>query len=314
MLIAIVAVLVGVVVLAVAADQFVIGASRVALIRQVPAFVVGVVIVGFGTSAPEMLVSGLAAARGAGEVAVGNVVGSNIANLSLLLGVGAIMVPLGVDSRTVKREAMLVVLAVAGFGAAVQGGGISRIDGLLLIAAMGIALWIVTRSPESGDVIGAEAVDLVNFEPTHRLRTEITRTVVGLLGTIAAAQLLLWGALRIADIAGLSEGFVGATLVAVGTSLPELVTVVQSARRNETDLIVGNLLGSNLFNALAVGGLIGLIGGAGVTASSLTVVAASAAIVIALVAAVAMRTGHAVTRREGIMLVVGYLVLIPFLT
>ncbi len=314
MLIGIAAVVFGVVVLAFAADQFVVGAARVALLRQVPSFVVGVVIVGFGTSAPEMLVSGLAAARGAGEVAVGNVVGSNIANLSLLLGVGAIMVPLRVASRTVKREAVLVVVAVLLFGIAVQGGGITRLEGVGLLIAMVVVLFLVTRSPDADDELGAEAAEFADAGPNHRLGLEVVRTVVGLAGTIGAAQLLLWGALRIAQIADLSEGFIGATMVAVGTSLPELVTVVQSARRGETDLIVGNLLGSNLFNALAVGGLIGVIGGSGVSSPSLTVVAATAAVVTAVVAGLAMRTSHVVTRREGIALVIGYLALIPFLT
>jgi cation:H+ antiporter len=297
--------------LAFAADQFVLGAARVALLRRVSPLAVGILIVGFGTSAPELLVSVFADASGRPEFAIGNVVGSNLANLSMLLGIGAVLVPLQVESRTVFREALITLAATIGFGAAVQGGGIDRREGLLLLAAMvGAMLVVGRRSP--GDPLGPEAVELA--EPTgHTLTTEVTRTALGLVGTIGAAQLLLWGAVDLAERAGIAEGFVGATLVAVGTSLPELVTVIQSARRRETDLIVGNLLGSNLFNALVVGGAVGLIPSAAVDAPELTTVAALAAVGCALMAVVAMWTGRTVTRREGVLMVVGYLAVVPFL-
>lgn len=311
MLLAVIAVGCGIAVLAWSADQFVLGAARVALIRKVPALLVGVVIVGFGTSAPELLVSALAAADGKAEVAIGNIVGSNIANLSLLLGIGAAIVPLAVASQTVKREAPLVVAAVVLFAIAVQGGGIGRIEGAVLILAMIAALAVVVRR-SSKDPLGAEMVELA--EPAaHRIGIESLRTVVGLIGTVASAQLLLWGALEIPRLADLSEGFVGATMVAIGTSLPELVTVIQSARRREPDLIVGNLLGSNLFNALAVGGVVGLIDTPPVDAPSLTAVAAIAAVLVAVAAFFAMVTRHTVTQREGIGLIVAYFALVPFL-
>jgi cation:H+ antiporter len=310
-LLALVAILVGVAILAWAADQFVLGASRVALLKQVPPLLVGVVIVGFGTSAPEIIVSAIAAASGETEVAIGNVVGSNIANLSLLLGLGAMIVPLVVVSRTVRREAPLVVGAVVLFAIVVQGGGISRLEGVILLLAMVVSLAVVARSTPT-DPLAADVVELA--EPaTHRLGPEIGRTIGGLIGTVFAAQLLLWGALDVADRANLSEGFVGATMVAVGTSLPELVTVIQSGRRGETDLIVGNLLGSNLFNALAVGGVIGVIGAPAIDDTTLTTVAAGAAVAIALIALAAMRSGHTVSRREGAVMVVLYLMLVPIL-
>ncbi|MDW3212499.1 MAG: sodium:calcium antiporter [Ilumatobacteraceae bacterium] len=308
---ALAALFIGAGVLAVAADQFVIGAARVALIKQVPALVVGIVVVGFGTSAPELLVSVLAVVGDEPEVAIGNIVGSNIANLSLLLGVGALLVPLAVDSRTVRREAMLVVAATVGFGLAVQGGGIGRIAGVGLLAAMVAVLVVVIRT-STDDPLGT---DVIEFSDTteHRLARETGRLVIGLAGTLGAAQLLLWGAIDLADRAGLSGGFVGATLVAVGTSLPELVTVVQSARRSETDLIVGNLLGSNLFNALVAGGVVGLIGGPRIDNQSLTAVAVIASIAVACLAALAMRSSYVVSRREGIILVAAYAVVVPLL-
>ena len=311
MLIAIIAIIGGIAVLAWAADQFVLGASNVALIRQVPPLVVGVVIIGFGTSAPELVVSALAAGAGEAEVAIGNVVGSNIANLSLLLGLGAVFVPLAVVSQTVRREAPLVVAAVAAFAIAVQGGGISRVEGGVLVVGMAVSLVLVTRRAP-GDPLAAEVIEFA--EPSeHRLGREIVRTLVGLAGTVGSAQLLLWGALELADRADLSEGFVGVTMVAVGTSLPELVTVIQSARRRGTDLIVGNLLGSNLFNSLAVGGAVGIIGAPAIDNTKLTTIAVSAAVAIALLAWAAMLTAHTVGRREGAALVVLYLALLPLL-
>lgn len=310
MLLTVLALVGGLTLLAVAADQFVIGAARVALLWRIPALVVGVVVVGFGTSAPELLVSVLAAAGDSPEIAVGNILGSNVANLTVLLGVGAIIVTLRVSSLTVRREGSMTIAAMIGFAVAVQ-GGISRVEGVLLLISMaGVLLVVVRRSPI--DPLGAETSDLVS-PSGHRLAIELPRTLGGLLGTLGAAQLLLWGAVDLADRAGVSEGFVGLTLVAVGTSLPELVTVIQSARRGQTDLVVGNLLGSNLFNALVVGGSVGVIGSARIDAPRLTVVAALGSVVVAMVAVISMRTGGGVTRREGIALVAAYLVLVPLL-
>ena len=311
MLLTTVSLLVGVVLLAFAADQFVIGAARVALVSKVPALVVGVVIIGFGTSCPELLVSVIAAAGDEPQVAVGNIVGSNIANLSLLLGVGALIIPIAVASTTVRREAPLTVGATVLFVVLVQ-GGIGRIDGAVLIAAMAFTLWRVVAGSGGPDPLGPETEELAD-PAGHRLRTEVIRTILGLGGTIAGAQALLWGALDLADRAGLGAGFVGATLVAVGTSLPELVTVVQSARRGETDLVVGNLLGSNLFNSLAVGGVIGLVGTGPIDDPALTTTAGLAAIAVAAVAAGAMVTRRRVDRWEGVVLVIAYAAIVVLL-
>lgn len=300
---------VGIGLLAWASDQFVLGAARIAVIRRVAPLVIGVVIVGFGTSAPELLVSTLAALRGEPEIAVGNITGSNLVNLGLILGVGVLIFPLAVDSQTVRREAPLTVAAMAVFAVVVQ-GGIGKAEGLVLLVAMTAVLAVVIRG-RPGDPLGPEAVELAGAG--HRLRPEVVRTVLGLAGTLAGAQLLLWGAVDLADRAGLGEGFVGATLVAVGTSLPELVTVVQSARRREGDLIVGNLLGSNLFNALTVGGATGLAGSGALDAPALTGFASVAAVVVGLVVWGMMHTGRRISRVEGMVLLAGYLALIPFL-
>lgn len=311
MLVTLLVLLGGVVLLASAADQFVIGAARVALISKVSPLVVGVVIVGFGTSSPELLVSVIAAVGDEPQVAIGNIVGSNIANLSLLLGVGALIVPIVVASTTVRREAPLTVGAMLLFLVLVQ-GGLGPFEGVLLLVSMGLALWRVARGSSGSDPLGPETEELAD-PAGHSMRVEVIRTVLGLAGTIAGAQALLWAALDLADRAGLGAGFVGATLVAIGTSLPELVTVVQSARRGETDLIVGNLLGSNLFNALAVGGIVALIGTGSIDDRALTIAASVSAVAVAALAAGAMATRRRVERWEGIALVVVYAAIVPLL-
>ncbi len=311
MLVALLAVVGGAAILAVAADQFVVGAARVALLRRISPLVVGVVIIGFGTSSPELLVSALAAVAGDGEIAVGNVVGSNIANLTLLLGIGAAIAPLVVASSTVRREAPLVVLAVAAFAIVVLDGDVGRIEGLVLLGGLALSIGWITRA-SSTDPIADEATEFGDAD-AHRFGVEVARTVAGLAATVGAAQLLLWGAVDAADRLGLGAGFVGATLVAVGTSLPELVTVIQSARRAETDLIVGNLLGSNLFNALGVGGVMGVIGVEGLDGAAVTSVGPLVAVGVAAVAWWAMASGRRVARLEGALLV-AYVAIVPVLT
>lgn len=305
------AVALGIGLLAYAADQFVIGAARVALLLRMPALVVGVVIVGFGTSAPELLVSMSAVLGDQPEIAVGNILGSNAANLTLLLGLGALLCPVVVESRTVRREAPIAVGAMVAVALAVQ-GGINRFEGLALLAAMAAALVLVIRRDSvTEDALDSEVEEFAG--PDHRLTPEIVRTVLGLAGTLAGAELLLRGAIDIARDVGLSEAFIGVTLVAVGTSLPELVTVIQSARRNEADLVVGNLLGSNLFNSLVAGGLIGVVKPFSLDAPSLTTVAAGAGVIVGFGVWAMMRTGHRVSRAEGMVLVGAYAVLVPLL-
>lgn len=304
----ILAVLAGVVLLAFAADQFVIGGASLSRALNVPAIVVGVVVMGFGTSAPELIVSSIAAAGGQLDLAVGNIVGSNLANLSLLLGVGAIMTTITVSSDTVRREGPIALAAVILLWILVQ-GDTAAWKGLVLLLGLGLALgrtlYVGVRG-NADDQLGVDLDEFVGDAP--RVPVEVARTLAGLIGTLVGAQTLLFGATNIADDAGLSEGFVGVTLVAFGTSLPELVTVVQSARRNEVDLIVGNLLGSNLFNALAVGGFIMFFGSGPVDDASLTVLGMALVTFVTALAGIFMWTGRRITGREGVALIVVYLV------
>jgi len=250
--VAIIQVLIGVGLLAKAADAFVEGAANIAGSLRISPVVIGAVLIGFGTSLPELLVSGLAARDGNLDLGVGNIVGSNVANLTLVLGAAALIVPVLVTRAVLGREAPLSLLAVLLF-AFFTIDGLARWEGVVLLCGLVVVLsWIMFAGRE-------EVVDTLSIGTERSLPIEILETVLGLVGTVAGAQLLVWGAVAIADAADLSGGLVGFTLVAVGTSLPELVTAVAAARKNETELILGNLLGSNVFNSLAVGGVIATV-------------------------------------------------------
>ena len=246
----------GLVLLTKAADLFVDGAVSIAGAVQISPVVVGAVIVGFGTSAPELLVSGLAAVNGDVDLGVGNVVGSNVANLSLVLAAAALVVPLLVTKSVIVREAPISLLSVLLFAFFTIGGFEIWEGVIMLVALTGVLTWIVLGGHE-------DSVEELVFDKDAGLMHSVGLTAGGLIGTLAGAQLMVWGAIAIAAEFGLSGGFVGFTLIAIGTSLPELVTAFAAARKGETELILGNLLGSNVFNSLAVGGVIALLGSGG---------------------------------------------------
>jgi cation:H+ antiporter len=306
-------VVLGLAVLTRSADAFVDGAVALSDRLHVSPVLIGAVVIGLGTSVPELLVSVLAAADGNAALGVGNVVGSNIANLSLVLGVAALIAPIVLGHGTIWREAPMSFAAVALFGLVLR-DGLSVGDGIVLLAGLVVfgVLIVVTASRERaatgrptielGDLDASGIVQL-RHAPTHRIGLV---TALGLGGTALGAQLLITGALRVADAAGLSEGFVGVSLVAVGTSLPELVTSVQAARRREHELIVGNVLGSNIFNSLAVGGAIALFGPGDIGDPGLTGFATAVMVGVSAVTWLMMWIGSRISRFEATLLLLGY--------
>ena len=300
--------LVGLVVLARAADRFVDGAVGLSHRFGVSPVIIGAIVIGLGTSLPELLVSVLAAAGGDPSIGVGNVVGSNAANLSLVLGVAAVMTTIRVDSSLLRREAPLSVAAVAAFALALQ-GGLTRVEGVLLLAALVGALVVIVRSPTgAGNLeLAQELTDEIARAPTRRLGWV---TLVGVVGTALGAQLLVTGATGVASQLGLSGGFIGVSLVAIGTSLPELVTAAQAARRGEDELIVGNVLGSNVFNSLLVGGAIALVAPGPIDDARLITWGAAAMTAIAALAWALMARRRRITHPEGVALLAGYVVVV----
>lgn len=291
----------GIVLLAYAADAFVEGAARLAVILRVTPIVIGAVIIGFGTSAPEMLVSAVAARNGDVDLGIGNVIGSNTANLSLILGSAALLVPIAVAQDVIKREAIMATGGAVVFALAVQ-GGISTWEGIALFILLVAALTWVIRSGDAPQL--DEVVDGDHADPL----IESVRTLIGLIGTVAGAAILVEGATTLADELGFNDGFVGVTLVAVGTSLPELVTTVAAARQRATELIVGNLLGSNLFNSLAVGAVVGVIGAGEIEDPSLATLDTGFMLVVCIGAFAAMWSRALFTRVEGSVLLVVFFV------
>ncbi len=298
-LVAAIEVAIGLILLTKAADLFVDGAVNVASAARISPVVVGAVVVGFGTSAPELLVSGIAAINDDVDLGVGNVVGSNVANLSLVLAAAALVVPILVTRSVLAREAPLSLLAVALF-AYFTIGGFAIWEGILLLVALVATLsWIVLGGHE-------ESVEEFEIDETVTLGSSMVRTLIGLVGTLAGAQLMVWGASGIAETYGLSGGFIGFTLVAVGTSLPELVTAITAARRGETELILGNLLGSNMFNSLAVGGVIAVLGAGPISDELMRTYGIVIMVLVAVTAWVFMVALKRVSKQEAILLLVGY--------
>jgi len=221
---------------------------------------IGLTLVGFGTSAPEIAVATLAALDGAAGVALGNAYGSNIANIGLILGLTAAVSPIAVHSRVVRRE-LPILLAATGIAIWLLGDRtLDRVDAAVLLAMLsGFLGWTLAESARGrADLLGAE----VNLELTaHPLTAPqaLIRLALGLVVLVASSRLLVWGAVSIAATLGVSELIIGLTVVAIGTSLPELASSLVAARRGEHDIVLGNLVGSNLFNTLAVVGVASLV-------------------------------------------------------
>ncbi len=303
---------VGLVLLTLAADHLVLGASRIAARLRISPVVVGVVVIGLGTSAPEFLVSGVAATRGDTGIAFGNIAGSNILNLTLILGVAGVVSRFAVASTVVRREVRLAVAAVAVFGV-VAWAGLPGWAGVVLAALGCAALWLLLRWASQGrnSELANEVTDFTDGG-RPRLWRESARALLGLAGVIAGAQLLVPNASAIAERLGVPQLIIGFTLVALGTSVPELVTTVQAMRRGESDLVVGNLFGSNLFNSLAGGAIIAFASPTGADVR-LDVTLALAMIFTAALAWALLRRGLTLTRSEGIVLLAAYVLAMPLL-
>jgi len=240
------------------ADRFVEGAAATARHAGMSALLIGMLVVGFGTSVPEMIVSALSAYQGNPALALGNAYGSNIANIALILGLTALLSPISVHSSVLRKE--LPILTVVTFLALSQllDGTLTRPEaGILLAGFSGLMAWTVRQGMEARtDSLEREMeAELVGHAMT--LRRALVWLFAGLLLLMVSSRLLVWGAVELARWFGISDLLIGLTVVAVGTSLPELASSMAAARKKEHDIALGNVLGSNLFNTLAVVGIAG---------------------------------------------------------
>lgn len=273
MLLPVVAILVGLAVLVWSADRFVNGAANTAKHFSLPSLLIGILIIGFGTSAPELVVSVLAASQGNPGIALGNAFGSNISNIALILGTTAVLAPIAVTSDILRRTLPMLMLATIAIAAVLWNLAISRGNAifllLLFILIMGWTIRQSLKDQRRGKQDGLIVEVDQEYSDLVPLGRSICWVVVGLVMLIASSRALVWGAVSIAQSLGVSDLVIGLTIVAVGTSLPELASSIIAARKGEHDMAVGNILGSNLFNTLAVVGLAGIIQPLGVDATVL---------------------------------------------
>ena len=255
------AILVGLVLLIWSSDKFVDGASSIAQIMGVSPLIVGMLIIGLGTSAPEMLVSGAAALEGSPGLGLGNAIGSNITNITLVLGVTAMLFVLPVQSTLLKKELPLVLASAVLAWVLLMDNAFSRSDAIILLIALAIILtWMIVSARQESKNHDSLIEDTIEELPEKQpLNSSIIWTIIGLAVLLVSSKLLVWGASNIAIQLGVSKLVIGLTIVAIGTSLPELAATISSARKGEHDLAVGNIVGSNLFNTLAVLAIPGLI-------------------------------------------------------
>ena len=305
------AILAGFILLIWSADKFVLGASNTARSFSISPLIVGVVIVGMGTSAPEMLVSGMAAAEGNTGLSIGNAIGSNITNIGLMLGITALFYPLQIHSKLLKREMPVLIAIMALSYFILWDQELSFLDGLLLlslmIAMLAFTIWEAKSNGE--DNLSQEILDEL---PEEIGKGEALKwLIIGILVLIGSSRLLVWGSVEVAEYFNVSDLIIGLTVVAIGTSLPELATTIAAARKKEFDLAVGNIVGSNMFNILGVMALPGLIHAGSFDAAVLTreypvMIGLTIALILFSIAWRKGKTG-VLGRFEGGLLLAGYL-------
>ncbi|RAS54254.1 cation:H+ antiporter [Vibrio diazotrophicus] len=260
MLLAMLAIVVGFALLVWSADRFVDGAAASANHAGMPPLLVGMLVVGFGTSAPEMVVSMMAAMDGNSPLALGNALGSNIVNITLILGMTAIIAPIAVHSNIIRKELPILLIITLVVGLMLWNHDISTIEAWLLLGGFLLLIcWSIWQAIKGkNDSLDKEFSEEIS-QQNMPLKRAIFWLVLGLLLLISSSRVLVWGAVEIATQLGVSDLLIGLTIVALGTSLPELAASIAAARKGEHDIAVGNVVGSNMFNSLAVIGIAGTI-------------------------------------------------------
>ncbi|WP_283787674.1 calcium/sodium antiporter [Bermanella sp. WJH001] len=258
MLTASLAIIVGLVVLVWSADRFVLGAAATARNFGMSPLLIGMTIVSLGTSAPEIFVSATASLDGSGILAIGNALGSNITNVGLVLGVTALIAPLPIQGKMLKKEIPILLLVTVIAGLVLQDLELSFWDGIVMLVCLIITLFWLFNETSEQEISGLDEEEVEALEHTSTAKS-IMWLVIGLIALMVSAKLLVWGAVDVARYFGISELIIGLTIVAIGTSLPELAASVASALKGHHDIAIGNVVGSNIFNLLAVMPIPGLV-------------------------------------------------------
>jgi cation:H+ antiporter len=300
----------GLLLLAVSAEVLVKGAASLARRLGFSPLVIGLTVVSIGTSLPELVVSVEAALAGSGGLALGNVVGSNIANIALILGVAALIAPIAVQAQVVRTDAPILVAVSIGFIGLVWDGGLSRGDGMLLTAGIVAYVFYTFRLAEAAPAHLQDEAD-ATLSASHSPVLDGGLVAVGMVGLIGGAHFLVTGAIEIAAALGVSPVVIGLSVVAVGTSLPELATSVVAAWREQGDIAVGNALGSSIFNLLGILGTTVLIQPLSTAPLGWVELAVMVGLAVALVPF--LRSSHMLSRAEGSVLLLCYLGYVIFL-
>jgi cation:H+ antiporter len=308
MLLASFAILAGLIILVWSADKFVLGAAATAKQLGMSPLLIGMTIVSLGTSAPEIFVSATASLQGSGVLAIGNAIGSNIANMGLVLGITALIAPLPIQSKMLKKEIpiLFVVTLIAGF--ALLNLNIDLMDSILMFICLAITIvWLFRGAEDQQGIVGMDEEEAEELNAMSRGKA-IFWLVLGLIALMFSAQILVWGAVEVARNFGISELIIGLTIIAIGTSLPELAASVASALKGHHDIAIGNVVGSNIFNLLAVMPIPGLIATTEVTPEVLyRDYGTMLLITLFLIGFVYMfRADGRVGRRAGSLLLLGY--------
>lgn len=301
-------------VLAWSANRFVDASGALATNLGVPPFIIGMVVIGFGTSAPELAVSAISAASGHSEIALGNAWGSNIYNIAIILGVAAIINPIIVRPLSAIYSAvMLIAIAIVSGVLAWFGGGLSRLDAvillLLFVALLPVSCWLEKQSGSESNV----------ESKTVEISYPWLMALASLLLLVGSSHILVWGAVDLARHFNVSELLIGLTVVAAGTSLPELASAIAAARKGQHDFVVGNIVGSNFFNALAVVGLSGAISPFDITSIGVFTRDFPAMIILSLSIALfaykrgALRSRTRIGRLKGVLWVASFLIYLAIL-
>jgi cation:H+ antiporter len=250
------AILFGLILLVWSADRFIEGAAATAKHLGMPSLLIGMVIIGFGTSAPELAVSVMAAVDGNPGLALGNAYGSNITNIAVIVGITAMIAPIAVHSQVLRKELPLLLVLTFIAGYQLIDGELSRLDGWVLLAVFFVVMgWSIFQGIRGkGDPLASD-VDSEIIDHPMPLNRAVMWLIIGLILLLISSRMLVWGAVFIAQSLGISDLVIGLTIVAIGTSLPELASALAAVKKNEHDLILGNIIGSGIFNTLAVVGL-----------------------------------------------------------
>jgi cation:H+ antiporter len=300
-------------------EWLVTGAARLARSFGISALLVGLTVVAFGTSVPEMLVSLQAALAESSDISVGNIIGSNIANIGLILGATGIVFPIAIHVAMLKREIPILMIVTLATAVIVSNGYVSRLDGVLLLlglVAFNLAVVMFVRIDRQRGTLAVEEAELESQEEPpitvkERLR-ELGRLLVGLAILLVGAQLTVNGSVAIARTMGVSELVIGITLVALGTSLPELATCLVAAFRQQSDIAIGNVVGSNIYNLLGVLGITALVHPVDVAQDVIhfdgPVMLAFTLVLVPLV------LNRVISRKEAAMLLIAYMTFVLYVT